>query len=70
MELHTSTSTVAITHLCQLLYQEFDTHMAYMCAYILSEVITIETMSKVSEWLEAYSGIAPSAARDGDMLSV
>ena len=31
------TSTVAIMYMCQLLYQEFDTRMAYMCTYILPE---------------------------------
>ena len=33
LELHTSASTVAITHVCQLLYQEFDVHMAYVHVY-------------------------------------
>ena len=37
LELRTSTSTVAITHVCQLLYQEFDAHAAYTCTYILPE---------------------------------
>ena len=32
-ELHTSTSTVAITHVCQLLYQELNARMAYMHVY-------------------------------------
>ena len=31
---------------------------------------TIETMSEASERIKAYSCIASSASRDGDMLSV
>ena len=49
-----------------------------LCANVLStlrshyqkHVATIETMSKASERIKDYSCNAPSAARDGDMLSV
>ena len=37
LELHTSASTVAITHVCQVLHQKFDTRMAYVHAYWLPE---------------------------------
>ena len=30
LDLRTSTSTVAITHVCQLLYQEFNVRMGYV----------------------------------------
>ena len=33
LELRTSALTVAIPHVCQLLYQEFDVHMAYVHVY-------------------------------------
>ena len=68
-ERHTSGSTVAITHVCQLLYQEFDARMAYVHVYYQKHVATIETMNEASKRIKAYSCIAPSAARDGDMLS-
>ena len=63
LELCTSASTVAITHMCQLLYQEFDMRMAHVHIY------TTRSMWQ-QRVKEAYSCIAPSAARDGDMLSV
>ena len=67
-----ATSTVEITHLCQLLYQEFDARMAYIrgSIYYQKQVVTMKTVSDASERIKAYSCIAPSAARDGDMLSV
>ena len=56
LELHTSASTVALTHVCLLLYQEFDARMAYVHVYTTTvyiiyqkHVATIETMSKASE---------------------
>ena len=71
LELRTSASTVAITHVCQLLYQEFDARMGYVhVKYYQKHVATIETMSKVNERIKAYSCIVPSAAWDGDMQSV
>ena len=33
LELHTLASTVTITHMCHLLYQEFDVRMAYVHVY-------------------------------------
>ena len=38
--------------------------------YYKKYVATIETMSRASEQIKAYSCIAASAARDGDMLLV
>ena len=37
LELRTSASTVAITHVCQLLYQEFNARAWPACTYILPE---------------------------------
>ena len=59
LELRMSASSVAITHVRQLLYQEFDARMAYMHVY--STRSNIETMSKASEQIKVYSCIAPSA---------
>ena len=71
LELRTSASTVAMMHVCQLLYQEFDARMAYVhVIYYQKHMATIGTMSEASEWIKAYSCIAPFAARDGDMLPV
>ena len=54
--------TIAITHACQLnfVYHEFDAHMAY--------ILVIKRASELKE--RFYSCISPSAARDGDKLSV
>ena len=38
--------------------------------YYHKHVATLETMSKASEQIKAYSCIAPSAAKDANMLSV
>ena len=61
--------TVAITHV----YQDFDARMAYVHVYIYARGSHRDLLiSKANERIKAkvYSCIAPSAARDGDMLSV
>ena len=47
-ELRTSASTVAIMHVCQLQYQEFDACMRYYKKH----VTTIETMSEESKQIK------------------
>ena len=50
LELCTSASTVAITHVSQLLHQEFDVHKGLRAhKYYQKHVETIETMSETSE---------------------
>ena len=50
LELRTSASTVAMMHVCQLLYQEFDARMAYVhVIYYQKHMATIGTMSEASE---------------------
>ena len=49
LELRTSASTVAITHVCQLLHQEFDARMACVHVYYQKHVATMGTMSEASE---------------------
>ena len=45
-------------------------HDLHAHIYYQSHMATIETMSEASERIKAYSCSAPSAARDGDVLSV
>ena len=59
LELYTSASTVAIMHVCQLLHQEFDVHIAYVYIYFRKHMATIETMSKGGEQIKDYSCIVP-----------
>ena len=61
LELHTAASTVAITHVCQLLYQEIIRRAHTLRAH-QKLVATIETMSEASEQIKAYPCIAPSTA--------
>ena len=51
---HFSFNSIAITHVCQLLYQKFDACMPYMHAriYYHKHVVTIGTMSELrSKWV-------------------
>ena len=70
LELRTSASTVAIMHVCQLLYQEFDARMAYTCTYILPEARGNHRDNEQSERASELKLIHALLPRDGDMLSV
>ena len=71
LELRTSASTVAITHVVSTSVSRIPrAHGLRARKCYQKHVATIETMSEVNGRIKAYSCIVPSAGRDGDMQSV